>query len=313
MARTTLHDIAVQRGVDAVVGLIDEAAKAHPEITAVSARTIKGTNYKTLVRTALGNTSGSFRDANEGVTAHKHTYVNRLVETFILNPRWECDKALADAHEDGAEAFIRLEAEGTMEGEFQALSKQFYYGHDNGGHAKGHPGLIDMYDATNMVVDAGGTTATTGSSVWFVCFGEKDVQWVWGQNGQLQPSDIRIETIYDANDNPLDGYVQTMTAWAGLQVASLRSIVRIKKLTADSGKGLTDDLIASALLKFPTGKVPDACFMSRRSLGQLQSSRTATNPTGQPAPFPTTIIGLGDKNIPILVTDGILDTEALTL
>ena len=24
------------------------------------------------------------------------TYENRLVETFILNPRWECDKAVAE-------------------------------------------------------------------------------------------------------------------------------------------------------------------------------------------------------------------------
>jgi hypothetical protein len=48
--------------------------------------------------------------------------------------------------------------------------------------------------------------------------------------------------------------------------------------------------------------------MSRRSLFQLQSSRTATNATGAPAPIP-----VESHNIPIAVTDSIVDTEKLTL
>lgn len=280
MTMPTLLDIAKANGSDAVVGLIDETTKVHPELRMGAARTIKGLNYKTLVRVALGNSSGSFRNANEGVAPHVHTYENRLVETYILNPRWQCDKAVADAHEDGALSYIHQEAEGTLEGEMQALSKQFYYGTGTG-HAKGNPGLIDMYDATNMVVDANGTTANTGSSVWLVRFGPKHVQWVWGNNGQLEPSDIRIESVAMGTDPEtyMDAYVQTFLGRPGLQVGSLQSVVRIKKLTADSGKGLTDDLIATALAKFPAGTTPDAIFMSMRSLGQLQASRTATNPT----------------------------------
>jgi hypothetical protein len=41
---------------------------------------------------------------------------------------------------------------------------------------------------------------------------------------------------------------------------------------------------------------------------QLQMSRTATTPTGAPAPYPQEAFG-----IPIEETDSILDTEALTL
>lgn len=150
----------------------------------------------------------------------------------------------------------------------------------------------------------------TGSSVWLVKWGETDVQWVWGANGSLDTSEVRVESLIDSADSTkrFDGYVQTMQAYPGLQVASRLSIVRIKKLTADTGKGLTDDLIAQALMKFPTGIMPDAMFMSRRSLAQLQDSRTATNPTGAPAPFP-----VESHQVPILVTDGIVDTEALDL
>jgi hypothetical protein len=45
--------------------------------------------------------------------------------------------------------------------------------------------------------------------------------------------------------------------------------------------------------------------MSRTSLFELQASRTATNPTGAPAPFPTEAFG-----VPIIVTDSIPEDEA---
>jgi len=50
--------------------------------------------------------------------------------------------------------------------------------------------------------------------------------------------------------------------------------------------------------------MPDALFMTRRSLEQLRASRTATNPSGSPAGNPDNVAG-----IPIIVTDSILDTE----
>jgi len=304
MTMPTLLDIAKANGSDGVVGLIDEATKAHPELTLAPARTIKGLNYKTLVRTA--NPTVGFRNANEGTAATKGTYENRLFETYILNPRWECDKAVADRYEDGPEAYIALEASAILEAAMQTLATQFYYG--TGADAKGFPGLVAAYDATNMVVDAGGTTAGTGSSVWALRFGPKHVTWVYGNNGSLELSDVAEQRILDGSGNPFTAYVQELLAYPGLQVASRYSIGRIKKLTADSGKGLTDDLVAELLSKFPVGVRPDVLLMSRRSLRQLQDSRTATNATGAPAPFPTEAFG-----VPIAPTDAVTDTEALTL
>jgi len=307
MAMPTLLDIAKANGSDAVVGLIDEATRAQPELTLGAARTIKGLNYKTLVRTA--NPTVAFRNANEGAAVTKGSYENRLVETFILNPRWECDKAVADRYEDGPEAYIALEAAAMMEAAMQHLAKVFYYGTNaTYGDAKGFPGLLDVYDSTNMVVDAGGTTDNVASSVWAVKFGPKDVTWVWGNEGQLEMDDPTTARVLDADGNPYTAYVQELLAYPGLQVGSIYSVGRIKKLTTDNGKGLTDDLISQLLSKFPVGRKPDVLFMSRRSLQQLQASRTATNPTGAPAPFPQDAFG-----IPIAVTDAIVDTEPLTL
>lgn len=311
MSLPTLLDIAKANGSDALVGLLDETASVHPEVIEIPSRTIKGLNYKTLVRTALGRTTGSFRDANDGSDAIKSIYENRQIDTYVMEPRWECDKAVADTYEEGADAYIALEAGGILEGEMQGLAKQFYYGTSN--HAKGFPGLLAAYDTTNMCVDAGGTTDDVATSVWLVRLGLRDVTWVWGNNGQMQLSDVRVETITGANSKKLDGYVQTMLARPGLQVLSKQSICRIKKITTDSQKGLTDVLISTALAKFPAGRGPNVAFMTQRSLAQLQASRTATSPTGAPAPFPTSITGIDGQMIPIRVTDAIRNTEKLAL
>lgn len=311
MPLITLLDIAKANGSDQITGLIDETAIAYPELTRVAARTIKGTNYKTLVRTGLP--TAGFRNANEGRARQKSTLENRLVETFILDIAAQADKAVADRYEDGAAAYFAIEQSGQAEANFQLLSKQFYYGNAGVGDAKGHPGLIQSHDATNNVVDAGGTTASTGSSVWMVRMGVQGVQWVLGANGSFEASELMEETVLDANGNPYRAYTQNILAYPGLQVGSVRSVVRIKKLTEDSGKGLTDKLLNAGLAKFPAGIDPDVIFLSLRSARQLTDSRTATTPTGTPAPWPNSIVGINGKTIPLVVTGGIQDTESLTL
>ena len=318
MARTTLLDIVKANNGDREVGLIEESIVHVPEATGFDreygrtlagvgqAKTIAGLNYKTRVRTSLP--SAGFRDANEGVTAVKSTFENRLVETFILNPRWECDKAVADRDERGPGAYIAEEAQGIVQAAFLQMAKNFWYGRTSPGDSKGCPGLIDIYDATNMVVDATGTTDSTCSSVWLVKFGPQDVRWVLGQGGKVEIDEPRTETLYDASDNPFTGYVQEMLAYVGVQVGSINSVARIKKVTEDSTKTLTDKLIYQALAKFPEGVKPDVIFMTKRSREQLRASRTATTTTGAPAPIPQDVEG-----IPIVVTSALTNTEALTL
>lgn len=310
MSYPTLLDITKANGSDGVTGLIDETIKAHPELTIGYARTIKGLNYKTLVRTAVPTGNG-FRWPNAGVVAAKGTYENRLIECFTFNPRWECDRAVADRYEDGAAAFIALEASAIMEAAMVDLCKQFYYGTLANGNSSGFPGLLQGYDATNMTIDAGGTTASTGSSVWLVKFGPKNIGWVWGNQGQLQMIDPRIESIVPDATAPtarMTAYIQELLGYPGLQIGNLLCTVRIKKLTEDASHTLTDDMLYKALEKFPVGITPDVILMTRRSLRQLRGSRTAVNPTGQPAPIPTELEG-----IPIALTDSILNTEDLTL
>lgn len=298
----TLLDIAVMNGSDAVAGLIDEAAQATPELTVGYARPISGINYKTLVRTAVP--SVSFRNANEGTATTKGTYENKLFETHIMDPEWTCDQAIADRHEDGAEAFIALEASGIVEGAFQTLGTQFYYGITGGGDAKGFPGLIEVYDG-DMDVLAGGSTASTQTSLWAVRFGPKDVGWIWGNNGTLDVSDATLERVLDDSSNPYWAYCQHLISYPGLQVCSKYSIGRVANIhPSDSNAQLTDTDIANLLAVFPVGKPPTHLFLNRAALAMLRNSRTATNATGAPAPFPTEAFG-----IPLVPTDSITSTE----
>lgn len=342
----TLLDIVKKQGVDAEVGLVEETTLGIPEISGKTmvggvevtipglgaSRTIKGLQYKTLVRTKLPRVG--FVTAGAASAQTKSQYENRLVETYTMNPNWGGPKTVLDKSEDGPQVHMALEAQAHVEAGFQTCGRCFYYGQDltavtlpDGdagtlGDANGFPGLLDVYDATNMCVDAGGTTADTGSSVWLVKFGPRYVQWVYGANGQFQLSDVTLRPFYDATlGTAYEGtkYHQELFAYPGLQVSSPLCVCRIKKLTADAGKGLTDDLIGAAVAKFRLAFQPDAILMSKRSREQLRASRIAVwqastgsrrqaGVSGVNVPTPSEWEG-----IPIVATESILNVEPLTL
>jgi len=293
----TLLDIAKRNGSDATVGLIEEAVSVNPELKIASARSITGLSYKVLVRSKLPNVQ--FRRANEGVASSKSEYRNETVDTVILSPRFECDKAVADSSEDGAEAFIADEGIAITKSALIHLCEQFYYG--TKADKKGFFGLKETVN-NSMIVDAEGTTAGGCSSVFAVKFGPQDVQFVVGNGGDFELSDVRTETIEDSNGLKFDGYVQTMLAYPGLQVVNKNSVAAIKDI--DDTKSLDDNMLSSLLEKFPAGIVPDAIFMTRKSRRQLQNSRTATSPTGARVPLPEEIEG-----VKIEVTDSLKNTE----
>lgn len=311
MALPTLLDVVKRNGTDAAVGLIEEASKATPEVRVSAARTIKGLNYKTRVRTTLPTVG--FRQVNQGSAVSASVTEQRLIECYLLNPQFEVDKAAADASEDGAAAYLAEEGQGMTQAAFISLGIAYYYGaHATFGKTDAFPGLLQAYDSTNMVVDAGGTTDDTASSVWMVRWGIQDVQWVLGENGRAEVTDPVEVRLTDAGSNPFTGYRQELYLRPGLQVGSTRSVCRIKKLTADAAKGLTDARIDDAIAKFPAGLPPTAIYMTRRSAKQWKDSRTATTPTGAAAEWPSFVAG-PEGDVPVMITDSISDIEKLTL
>lgn len=322
----SLLEVIKINGADKGVGLIEEASKATPEFNFFPSRKITGVGYKTVVRTSLPNTTAGFRAINGGVSPTRSSFENRLVEAYPLEATWHIDVLEADAAEDGREALMEIEATGQLEGQLQAIARQFYYGTGVNGNASGFPGLLQAYDPTNMVVDAGGTTDNTASSAWLVCVGPRDVQICWGNNGNIKitptgadlwDKPVRVPQADDATKT-FAAYQQSLLARIGFAVHSTFSVVRIKKLTADSGKGLTDKLVAEAISKLPVGKTPAGLLCSRRSCMQLQNSRSVTIMTGPSVKAASTVDAVGpiptsSMNVPLFVTDAILDTETLAL
>jgi hypothetical protein len=307
---TTLLDLAKLNGADPVVGLIEEVATASPEVVTIPARTIRGTSYKTVVRNS--RPSVAFRSANEGTAATKSNFTERLVEAFILSARIEVDKAVARGYEDGPEALQAIEGAGVMRAALSTVGSQTIYGRNAG--SKGFIGLQEFISTfgDELVVDAGGTTSATGSSVYAIKAGNQGVQYVYGNGTSFDLSPFREGDATDASGNRFAAYISDLTAWIGLQCVNKYAIGRIKKCTADSGKGVTDAKIAELLSKFPVGERPTHLLMSRRSAFQLQISRTMTASTKQEA-FTGILPGVPTESfgIPIIITDSIADNEAL--
>ena len=315
-AYPTLLDIAQSTGTDGIASLIEEVIKYTPEIQMGAARTINGTQYKSTVRVGLPGVS--FRQANLGGLVAKSTYEQRLFDAYITDTPWMAEKAVALAHPDGAPAYIATEAKGIVLAQMILLAKQFYYGKpstpgDNSvpfSDPLGFPGLLQMYDAANMTVDAGGTTANTATSVWAYSWGDEGCQWLYGGGtNPLQMSDITEVVLPDANGNLITYYHQQLLAWVGMKLGSLKRAACIKNVTADSGHTLTDGMLTDLLSLFPVGYTPDAIFMTRRSMSQLIKSRIAVNASAYVGAVPGFVTDF--DGIPVYRTDSIQNTEAL--
>lgn len=312
MAKITLLDVAKMNGSDAVVGLVEESISYAPEVNLFPVRTVDGTGFKTLVRTGLPTVD--FIAASSGIASSKSTFENKMFECGLLGGRIEVWKNILDAKENGNPADIKAdESLGVMQAAMRKVGRQIFYGKTALGSAMGFVGLVSFVDSS-MIVDATGTTADSASSIYFVKFGAQDISLIMGRNGTMELGEFRVESLTDVDGNKGPGEVADLASWVGLQCASINSVVRIKNLTTETGKGLTDTLIADALDKFPTGYTPDAIFMSRRSRTQLRKSRTVVLQgsgglrPNQPTIAPTPVEYEG---IPIIATDSILNTEPI--
>jgi hypothetical protein len=314
-AYVNMLDLAKKTGSDTVVGLVEQNLAIYPEARLFPSRTIAGTSFKALLRTDYPDPG--FRLVNEGTETLKSSYENRMAECFFLDGQMQVDEAEDGADNGDVARLMDLEAQGMMKGVMRRIGKQVWYG-TGLEDVKGFPGAVQVVDST-LVVDAAGTTASTGSSVYLVIFGNQNVQLLFGKNRILSMPEWTRQRITTSSKH-FFAWVTNISGWVGTQWINTYSLGRIKKLTADSGKGLTDTLVADLIGKFPndTDFSNAGLFMSRRSARQLQQSRTATavynfgsrTASGNDiqAPWPT------DSNgIPIYLTSGLRDTEELTL
>lgn len=289
---------------------VSDLLKDAPFISALAADTASnGTDHKYLKET--GAPVVGFRAVNDG-RDHDHSDDTLVtINLKILDASFHVDKAVADAYtKGGPDAWVAREGRRHLRAAFKKGETQLLYG--TGSDSDGFTGLSDAstIDGASdaMVVDAGGTTANTQTSVYLVRSVDPmtDVTLIVGQNGNIEIGD-RYEQMMPGTTGHFPAYVTSMYAWLALQLGSIYSVGRICNLHAsDSGAQLDDDKIADAISKFPEERQPTHLVMNRQSRKQLQQSRTATSTTGAPAPFPTESFG-----IPIISTSSVVNTEAV--
>jgi len=301
----TLAELVVINDKNLADREISDLLQEAPVLAALAADTVPGTVHKYTKET--GAPVVGFRDVNDGRDNSKSADTLVTVNMKILDASFACDQALAKAYRKGPDAYIAREAARHVKAAFFGAEKQFINGTIS--DSDGFTGMADALDDSDdaMVIDAGGTTADTASSVWALRTGGdlNDVAAMLGADGVLDIGETVTQRLTGTNGT-YPGWYTPIFGWMCLQIGGAYSMGRICNLTADSGKGLSDDLIAQMLAEFPSGKGPTFLAMSRRSRRQLQQSRTATNATGAPAPFPVEAFG-----VPIITTDAILNTEAL--
>lgn len=249
-----------------------------------------------------------FRSANAG-RDYDHSVDTVVTATCtILDFSWRVDKAVADTWRDGPEDLIAREGARHLAAALFKIEQQIFYGTTSPGDSAGFSGFLNNTAldalADTMVIGAGGTTATTQTSVYAVRTGFDHVRLVTPMSQGISLGDT---IVTEANDANYPVYYTPATMYIGLQMGGAYSIGRIANIhPSDSGAQLTDDDISELLSLFPAGLGPNYLVMNRSARKMLQQSRTATNPTGAPAPFPDSAFG-----VPVLTTDGLVSTEAV--
>lgn len=249
-----------------------------------------------------------FRNPNAG-RFYDHSVDEVVTATCtILDFSYRVDYAIANAWRQGAEDLIAREGVRHLAAALFKVEQQVIYSTTSPGDAAGFSGFLTNTDydavADDMVINAAGSTATVQSSLWAFKTGFNDVRLVTPFTRGITLGDT---IVTEANDSNHPVYYTPASMYIGLQMGGKYSAGRICNInSATDTKPLTDDLISELLTEFPSGMGPDFMVCNRTSLSDLQQSRTATNTTGAPAPFPDSSF-----NVPIFTTDAITQTEAV--
>ena len=314
---TTLAELVRFNSLDVNPAEISDILNGAPVLAQLHAMmSSNGTTHKYNVETTAPVIG--FRAINAGAdyTASDSTQVS--VDLKFIDATIREDIAACQAYRGGSEAWLDNRSRRQLRQALFTLEKQVFNG-TVGGDASGFNGLADdaNYNGASdaLVVDAGGTTAGTGSSVWFLRSTPDDASMALvgaGDEG-LSVDNINFvigETfkaqIAGSNSKLMTALCRDIGGHLGIQVGSKYAAARIANLTAESGKGLTDTLLSQCLELFPSSDPPTHIVMNRRSGGQVQRSRTTYSPVGQPAPLVREYEG-----IPIIYTDSITSTETL--
>lgn len=350
----TALEIAQGRNVPLSVGLLMALQTRYPLLSTFDARSTRDTSFQTLAVTELPGSA--FVNYNEGFAPSRGKMEVREFDCSLIGGLIAEDRITAqkwnDAHPNAGYTYFDLQLQLKMIADARHIERQMVYGKAR--DAKGFPGmkeltpfttanvlaLTDSPDDTDFVksvINAGGTTSNTASSVYSVIFGDMDAQLVIGgdQGGELfslgdmitqmmAPNPAEPTKLTEHNVQQLHGYfglsVSGMNQTPGSVVPTQYSLRRLANCTAQTDATVTDKKIEKLVLSHGDGLVPSRLYMSPRSGDQWAASRSASSvsvflggmSTAQnsqvnlQAPRPTNYEG-----IPVTYTSAIRNNDAI--
>jgi hypothetical protein len=298
--QTTADVLAFTRGVrpgqKPVNTLYDDA----PLVNYLAASTRAGFTFQVPRKT--GSAGAGFRAMYTGRENSSGTYDSIAVNSGLMTATSIVDVGVAAADEQGIDHAIGIDCD-------ERLRKALFEVEDhaiNGGKINGFNfNLASQVTSTAdlMCINAGGDSTGGCTSVYLIrTLQYEGVELVWGAGGKITVGDRAIQMVPDGDGKLYEAYVTPIVGWVGLSVPSSICVARICNLDADHP--LTDDHLSAAISLFPVSRKPNLIILNRTSLSALQQSRTATTPTGSPAPFPDQSF-----NVPICTVETIADTE----
>ena len=351
----TLLEIAQGRQIPLTAGIMEAAQTEAPALVAFDARTTSSNRFMALALTGLPTASG-FKNYGEGFTSGTATLAVREFEAKLAGAKVEVEMISAarwDAeHSASGTTYFDLQVMSRMASEMRHLERVIFHGSVQ--DAKGFPGLKELtpFVSTNVielteepsdtdyvrsVLDAGGTSANTASSVYSVVHGPLDCQMVVCNDGggelfyMTEPMRQHIAPDANAPTATLEHLITQIHGHFGVAVSGMNqtpnsiiptqySVRRLANLTAETACKLNDAKMELLADSHGNGKRPSQFYMSHRSGRQLAESRSATSVTlflgggGNAADNTATVRAarpMDWEGIPIVYTSAIGNADAI--
>lgn len=312
----TAYEIASARQVPLSMGIFGAVLTDAPAISRFDARPITGTKYRTLATVSLPDAS-PFVAYGQGFSLSYGRLGFRQADCQLFGGMIGADTISSkawDQENSGAagSGYFELQAMMKFQADMLNMERQLFYG--LGRNALGFPGLKDVTpyasgnllalgdsadetDYTKTVINAGGTTDNTATSIYAVRYGELDAQLIIGGvagEGEMVNMGEIIKQMMAPDaakpDEKLEFELQQFHGYIGLAVAGHTQqagqtmpvqfcVRRVANVTKDSTHTNNDTLMNALVQSFPDNKIPSEIFMSRRSGQQLANSKSSTTVT----------------------------------
>ncbi len=353
MSTCTLLDIALGRNVPLSTGIFKAVQTETPALLAFDVRTTEDTKFQTLAMTSLP-TAGGFVKMNEGFSSGNVGLMMREFDAKLAGGKVQYDVIQANrwdaAHKNSGTTWDEIQTMGRMVAEMKHLEKCLFYG--TAFDEDAFPGLKELTpygtplglsddpganDFVTTVINAGGTTSSTASSAYSICFGEMDAQLVVcnDSGGELftQTEPVKQHVAPDSTQptKTKEHILFDIYGWFGLSVCGMNqtpngvvptqyAVRRLANLTNDSGKGLNDYKLEALCRSHGNNKTPNLIIANGRSGIQWGESKRATAVTaflGGPGNAANNTVHLSIprpdnyNGIPVIYTNAITSTEAI--